>query len=276
MNPIFVRKELERFLLEDLGHVEMGPNHKSRVEAFIEIEEDCVVCGLGLIKPTFDLLAPGLPASDVHAYGADGDSTRSGERPVSVCLPPNVLKHGIRTALNLLQHLSGIATNTAKLVERIEGSGCQLLDTRKTTPGLRAFEKYAVRVGGGKNHRFNRMDGVMLKKEDIVIAGGIRQAIDEAVKEAAHLTAIEVEVESMRELLEVIADGRVRHVLLDNMGVDGVSEAVDVAAGRVILEASGVQTSELERYANTGVPFISTSALIREARPIKMHLVMGK
>ncbi len=188
---------------------------------------------------------------------------------------PEVLRHGIRTGLNLMQILSGIAIHTYDLVMRVAGTGCQLLDTRKTTPGFRAFEKEAVRLGGGRNHRFNRLDGILLKKEDIAIDGGITKAVRKAAKARAHLTGIEVEAETFEQVDEASSLPEVTHILLDNMAPDQVRHCVsgnNTLKHPKILEASGVKVEDLRAYAETGVPFVSTSALIRGAQPVKMKM----
>jgi nicotinate-nucleotide pyrophosphorylase (carboxylating) len=273
VNLVFIRQELSRFLAEDLGHVEIAVQPNTSVCALITAESAGILCGGTLVAETFRLLDAGGERVEVASLLADGASFTSGQELVRLTMPGEILRYGIRTALNLLQHLSGIATHTHDLVSRVP-STCRLLDTRKTTPGLRVFEKYAVRTGGGRNHRFGRSDGVMIKKEDIAIDGGITPAITRALKEAAHLTAIEIEVETLDDLETVLQDGRVRHGLLDNMSPDLVRACVVRAGERLILEASGVQIADVERYAETGVPFISTSDLVRGARALPMHLRM--
>jgi len=277
MNPLLVRKELERFLEEDLGHVSYGSSDPAaQTVGIIEAQESGVMCGGGLLVPLFALASPfGAIVPALEETVEEGRTFDAGQRVATVLVHPEALRHGIRTALNLLQHLCGVATRTRELVRRIDGGRCTLLDTRKTTPGLRVFEKYAAKVGGAKNHRFGRYDGVMLKKEDIALAGGVRKAIDAAVKEAAHLTAIEVEVESFADLEEALFDGRVRHVMLDNMTPHQVNQAVAMTGGKLVLEASGISPDQLEEYAATGVPFISTSAMIATARKTKLHLRIG-
>jgi nicotinate-nucleotide pyrophosphorylase (carboxylating) len=275
MNPVFVRKELARFLEEDLGHVSYGSTEPywKTVDAVIEAQEPGVTCGTDLLLPLFELATPyGCATPSAEFFHREGLPFSDGTALAKLRLHPEALRHGVRTALNLLQHLCGVATRTRELVDRLKGSRCTLLDTRKTTPGLRVFEKYAAKVGGAKNHRFGRYDGVMLKKEDIALAGGIKPAIDAALAEAAHLTAIEVEVESLDDLLAVLFDGRVRHVMLDNMTPHQVNQAVAMTGDKLVLEASGIRESELEEYAATGVPFVSMSAMIATARKSKVHL----
>lgn len=273
MNPVFIRQELSRFLAEDLGHVEVVARPNDSVRAMITAESAGVLCGGALVAETFHLLNAREGIIEVTPLVADGALFVPDQELIHLTMSGAILRHGIRTALNFLQHLSGIATHTHDLVSRVPAT-CRLLDTRKTTPGLRVFEKYAVRMGGGYNHRFARYDGVMIKKEDITIDGGITPAITRALAEAAHLTAIEIEVETLDDLETVLQDGRVRHVLLDNMPPDLVSACVARAGEHLVLEASGVRVTDLDAYAATGVPFISTSDLIRGARALPMHLRM--
>ncbi|HTK05424.1 MAG TPA: carboxylating nicotinate-nucleotide diphosphorylase [Candidatus Eisenbacteria bacterium] len=277
MNPVHVRAQLARFLEEDLGHVPYASSDPAAsAECRIEAQETGIMCGGDLLVPLFALATPdGWTRPERLGGVAEGAQFGTGAIIAHLRLHPEALRHGIRTALNLLQHLCGVATRTRELASRLAGGRCTLLDTRKTTPGLRVFEKYAARVGGARNHRFGRYDGVMLKKEDIALAGGIRQAIDAAASEAAHLTAIEVEVETLDDLTTVLFDGRARHVMLDNMTPHQVNQAVAMTGGKLVLEASGISPDDLEEYAATGVPFISTSAMIATARKIKLHLRVG-
>ena len=273
MNAVFLRRELERFLLEDLGSVEVDGSANNYCRGTIVAEAPGIMCGGPFVAELFKLLATnGLPTDIVDVRREEGNTFPSGADLVRLNLPAEILRHGIRTVLNLLQHLMGIATHTEQLVRRMDVTDCQLLDTRKTTPGLRAFEKYAVRTGGGKNHRFGRYDGVMIKKEDLAFDGGVTRAIDRALASAAHLSCVEIEVESLDVLEDVLKDGRVRHVLLDNMTPELVRQCVERTVGeRMVLEASGIKVEDLEVYAETGVPFISTSDLIRGARPLPMR-----
>jgi nicotinate-nucleotide pyrophosphorylase (carboxylating) len=189
-------------------------------------------------------------------------------------IPEGILRAGIRTQLNLMMHLCGIATKTAELVKELKGTRCKLLDTRKTLPGLRAFEKYAHRIGGGVNHRFGRDCGIIIKKEDVAAAGSVRKAIVHAKGGSPYLLAFEVEVEDPSQLASMAVDSDVTHVLLDNMEPADVRGCVQVYGERFFMEASGIAPERLREYAQTGVPFISTSATIMGAKPTKLHLVM--
>lgn len=273
MNEIYIRKKLEEFLLEDLGHIEIDLTKKRSVRANIITEEDGIFCGGRFIDSVFALLTPiGRSLPKTVLMVGEGENFSKNTKIASFHGHPEILKHGIRTVLNLIQHLSGIATNTRKVVEQVAGLKCKILDTRKTTPGLRVFEKYAVRTGGGYNHRFGRFDGILIKKEDIKLDGGVKRAIEKAFKSKSYLETVEVEVENLKELTEVLKDGRATHVLLDNMDLKTMRQAVKLCNNLVTLEASGVGDKNLREVAETGVQFISTSSLILGAKPIKMKM----
>src|SRR3989338_2895848 len=279
MNELFVRKELERFLLEDLGRTDVSVGAGSLVEAHIIAEEGGVFCGGRFLLPLLNLLVP-AGSDPVRVRYLLPEGTPLADKKLTtvavIIADAEIVRHGVRAALNLIQHLSGIATNVAKKVSEVEGTGARLLDTRKTTPGFRVFEKYAVRVGGGYNHRFNREDGILIKKEDIVIDGGIIPAIDRAFVSKAHLTEIEIEVETLEELECVLGDGRVTHILLDNMTPEMLRKAVLRCGKTHVLEASGVGGRDVREIAETGVQYISLSSLIRGARPLTMKMRITK
>jgi nicotinate-nucleotide pyrophosphorylase (carboxylating) len=179
---------------------------------------------------------------------------------------------GERTALNLLGHLSGIATRTSELVARVEGTKARIVDTRKTIPGLRLLEKYAVRTGGGANHRFGLDDAVLIKDNHIAAAGGVGAAVRRAKAAVAHTVKVECEVEDLAGLDEAIEAGA-DSVLLDNMSVDEVRAAVERARGRVLLEVSGgIDVDNVKSYAETGVDVISVGAITHSARTIDVAL----
>jgi nicotinate-nucleotide pyrophosphorylase (carboxylating) len=171
-----------------------------------------------------------------------------------------------------LQHLSGIATKTSLFVNLIKGSGAKIVDTRKTTPGLRILEKYAVRMGGGYNHRFALYDGILIKDNHIVAAGGVRQAVEAAKNGAPHTLKVEVEVRTLDELREAL-DAGADAILLDNMDVDTMRQAVEITAGRALLEASGgINESTVADIAGTGVDIISVGALTHSVRALDIGM----
>lgn len=229
--------------------------------------QDGVIAGLRIAAETFRLFDPQV---SVTPLVEDGASVRAGQDLVQLSGPARSLLSAERVALNFLGRLSGIATLTARCVRALEGSDARLLDTRKTTPGLRALEKEAVRLGGGHNHRFGLNDGVLIKDNHIKAAGGITQAINAARRQAPHLLKIEIECETLAEVEQAVRAGA-DVILLDNMSPEMMRSAVDFvkrADPRVLLEASGnigTDTTKLAAVAATGVDFISLGALTHSA-----------
>ena len=274
MNKVYIRQEFQRFLLEDLGSLEIDVGTSPcYAKAKIIAESGGVFCGGGFVTEAFDLLTPqGVHPCRALSLEKEGFQFKAGATLVRFDVNNQVLVNGVRTVLNLLIHLTDIATHTRSKVEELKGLDCKLLDTRKTTPGLRTFEKYAVRVGGGYNHRFGRFDGLIIKKEDIAISGGIKAAIDRAFKDKMHLVEVEVEVETLDQVNEVLEDGRLRHLMLDNMDIKTMREVVKRCGQTHILEASGIGDQNLREVAATGVHHISLSSLIRCPRQTKIKI----
>lgn len=273
MNEIWLRKKFEEFFEEDLGSVEIDVGDEPKyVAAKIIAEEAGIFCGGKLIAKMLNTITPlEFPAVNMVYLLSEGSLFEPGDLLAEFSVNAEVLREGIRTVLNLIAPMSRIATNTFYAVQQIGGTGCKILDTRKTTPGLRAFEKYAVKTGGGYNHRHGRYDGFLIKKEDIKIDGGIIAAIDRAERKKPYLVGIEVEVETWDELEEVLKDGRVRYILLDNMDLATMRIAVERYGKTQIFEASGVGDKDLRQVAETGVHFISLSSLTIGSR-IKMKM----
>ena len=230
------------------------------------LEEPGVVCGVAAAALVFTTLDPEV---EVEPYVEDGARVDGPTAVARIEGPARAILTGERTALNLLGRLCGVATLTARYVDLIAGTGATILDTRKTTPGLRALEKYAVRCGGGTNHRSGLYDAILLKENHLRIAGGISAAI-------AALGDTDVEVEVEAETLEEVAEAAgagVDRILLDNMSPAEIARAVDVVAGRVPLEASGgVTLATVRAYADAGVDFISVGALTHSARSLHVSL----
>jgi nicotinate-nucleotide pyrophosphorylase len=217
----------------------------------------------------FKLLDPTFSAK---AYQSDGDPVKKGD--LIADLPGNArqLLKGERTALNLLQHMSGIATATAQAVALTKGTKASIADTRKTLPGLRALQKYAVTIGGGKNHRFNLSDAAMLKDNHIDAGGGITSAINKLREKVGHMTKIEVETRSLDELREALAAGA-DIIMLDNMTIEQMAEAVKITGGKALLEASGNITAEtIQAVAATGVDIISIGALTHSVKAFDISM----
>lgn len=235
----------------------------------IILREEGVVAGMPLAGMTFRLLDG---RTRFRPRVRDGEHLPEGTELAVVEGSAAVILEGERTALNFLQRLSGIATLTSRFVALASPHGVEILDTRKTTPGLRALEKYAVRAGGGKNHRFGLYDGVLIKDNHIAAVGGVGEAVRRAREKLGPEVAVEVEVQRLEDLEEAIAAGA-SVVMLDNLGVEEVTEAVELAAGRVRLEVSGgIDLDSVAAYAATGVHYISVGALTHSARALDISL----
>ncbi len=225
-------------------------------------KEDGIVCGLQIFARAFELLDENVKT---EFFVSDGDAVQNGQLMGRVTGDIRVLLVGERTGLNYLQRMSGIATYTHSIAELLKGSGIKLLDTRKTSPNNRIFEKYAVRTGGGNNHRYNLTDGVLLKDNHIGAAGGVREAITMAKEYAPFVRKIEIEVETLsmvREAVEAGAD----IIMLDNMTHDEMKQAVDLIDGRAEIEVSGNVTREnINQLIDLGVDYISSGALTHSA-----------
>lgn len=237
--------------------------------ANLSAREAGIIAGLDLAAAAFRLVGDGVIFTPKLA---DGDSVAAGGLVATVTGPARAVMSGERVALNFLNHLSGIATLTRQYADAVEGTGAMICDTRKTTPGLRAFEKYAVRCGGGANHRFSLDDAILIKDNHIAVAGGVAAAYRAAEAFAGHLIAIEIEVTTLAELDEALSAGA-RLVLLDNMDNDTLRQAVALNKGRARLEASGgVKLDRVRSIGETGVNYISTSQITMAATPLDLGL----
>ncbi len=266
LHPFLYRDKLKEFLEEDIGSGDVTtlsidfPQRKST--AHIIAKERLVLAGMPFVIEIFKLL-------DISArsevFFKEGDVVDKGETIAKIHADIHALLMGERTALNLLQRLSGIATLTKDMVEKIKGTGAKLVDTRKTTPGMRLFEKYAVRVGGAQNHRMGLYDCAMIKDNHIAAAGSIKAAVEQVRKNAPYPTKIEIEVKSLEELQEAI-DAKADIALLDNMDVETIKKAVEIAKGKLLLEASGgITPDNIKQIASTGVNYISTGFIVHHA-----------
>jgi len=244
-------------------------------------KEPGIISGIGILQKVFELLDSRVC---VTALISDGDTVKKGDVIAEISGPSRAILTGERTALNLLQHMSGIATKTAEAVREVSGTKARILDTRKTTPGLRALDKYAVRCGGGTNHRFNLTDGILIKDNHIKAAGGITNAVKRArekipsgmpslVETTRELSGfIEVETESLEQVKEAL-DAGADIIMLDNMPPEQMAEAVKLIDGRVYTEASGnMGERDLKKIAETGVDFISIGALTHSVKALDISL----
>lgn len=270
---LIMERLIKQALEEDIGNEDVTtnsvmPEYKKGMVKLI-CKQDGVICGLNVFERVFKLLDEN---TKVTCFFKDGDEVKKGQKVAIITGDIRVLLSGERVALNYLQRMSGIATYTRSVAKLLEGCKTKLLDTRKTTPNMRVFEKYAVRTGGGFNHRYNLSDGVLLKDNHIGAAGGVRQAVEAARAYAPFVRKIEVEVENLemcKEALEAGAD----IIMLDNMSVEDMKAAVEMIAGRAITECSGNVTKEnIERIKGTGVDYVSSGALTHSAPILDLSL----
>lgn len=257
---------IKHALAEDIGPGDVTSEATILAEsssvAVMLAKQDLVLAGLDIGRAVFHYLDPEIQFT---AFAKDGNSIKATTEIAKLSGNTRVLLAGERVALNLLQHLSGIATLTAKYVEICRGLKAAVLDTRKTLPGLRQLEKYAVRVGGGRNHRFGLYDGVLIKDNHIMAAGSIANAVNRARKSAHHLLKIEVETKTLEEVREALA-AEADVILLDNMPIGLMRKAVVLIDGRAFVEASGnVTLDTIRQIAETGVDFISSGSLTHSA-----------
>ncbi|MEM9704916.1 MAG: carboxylating nicotinate-nucleotide diphosphorylase [Pseudomonadota bacterium] len=269
-----VREAIQRAFIEDLGDAgditsDACIPEAATATAVIAPRKNGVLAGLSVAAEAFLTIDPKL---DVQPLAADTDNAQARVAVLSVSGSARSILMGERVALNFLSHMSGIATATAALVAETAGSKARIACTRKTTPGLRAFEKYAVRCGGGSNHRFGLYDAVMIKDNHIAAAGDIAKAIDGARAKVGHTVSIEVEVDTIDQLVEALA-AKPDIVLLDNMSTDDLRQAVDITNGAAILEASGNVTVEtVAAIAATGVDVISSGWITHSAPVLDLGL----
>ncbi len=253
---------------EDISTEAVMPEYK-KGEVDLICKEDGVIAGLDVFKRVFEILDENTV---VECYVKDGDEVRNKELLAKVTGDIRVLLSGERTALNYLQRMSGIATYTRRVSSLLEGTKTKLLDTRKTTPNMRIFEKYAVRVGGGNNHRYNLSDGVLLKDNHIGAAGSVTNAVKMAKEYAPFVRKIEVEVENLDMVKEAVEAGA-DIIMLDNMSDSDMRKAVEIIAGRAQTECSGNVTAEnIARLTDIGVDFVSSGALTHSAPILDVSL----
>lgn len=272
---IGVDRIIENALLEDIHTGDITTMavlpEKRNARAILIAKEPLVLAGVIVAARVFHILDP---ETVVATHFSDGDSLSKGDIIADINGDAAILLQGERVALNLLQRMSGIATLTARYRQAVQGSGARVVDTRKTTPGLRQLEKYAVRVGGGANHRTGLYDGVLLKENHIAAAGGITVAIDRARNYIPHTLKIEVETENLEQVAEALAAGA-DIIMLDNMDLETMRRAVEMIAGKAIVEASGgVNLDTIGSIAATGVDIISVGALTHSARAVDISMLL--
>jgi nicotinate-nucleotide pyrophosphorylase (carboxylating) len=264
---------IEKSLKEDIGTGDITTNstipaHKTITGRFLA-KESGILCGVEVVRAVFSFVDPTI---SVDFIKKDGEKIEKGEVIATISGLARSILTGERLALNLLQHMSGIATRTGEAVEKVKGTGARIADTRKTTPGLRVLEKYAVKCGGGSNHRFNLADGVLIKDNHIEAAGSITAAVQMARNNIPHTLKIEVEVETFEQLQEAL-DAGADIIMLDNMSNEDMKKAVEIVGGRALTEASGnMGEKDLRAVAETGVDLISIGALTHSVKALDISL----
>lgn len=277
LSPLVIEEAVRRALEEDLGRAGDITSaatipQDAKAQATLVARKPGVLAGLACASEAFRLIDGSV---EVRAHKRDGDKVVAKETVADITGPARAVLSAERVALNFLTHLSGIATLTAAFVDKVKHTQAKIVCTRKTIPGLRALEKYAVRCGGGQNHRFGLDDAVLIKDNHIQVAGGVVPALERARAAVGHLVKIEIEVDSLAQLEAVLKSGLADVALLDNMDPAAMKKAVEMAKGRLALEASGGVTLEtVAQIAETGVDMISSGALTHSAPALDLALDM--
>ena len=276
MIQFYIDDIIKTALLEDINYIDMAADNlldDSMISTARYIAKASgTLCGIDVALRVFKLLG----GFTFKKYKNDGDRLEKGDIIAELTGPTKNLLKGERTSLNLLQHMSGIATMTAEAVEQVKGTAATVTDTRKTLPGLRALQKYAVTCGGGKNHRFNLSDAAMLKDNHIDACGSITKAVSTLRSKIGHTVKIEVETRNLDEVAEALATG-CEIIMLDNMDCETMKKAVEMTSGKALLEASGNITAEtIRKVAETGVDIISIGALTHSVKAFDISLKIAK
>jgi nicotinate-nucleotide pyrophosphorylase (carboxylating) len=275
ISPLEIEEAVTRALREDLGGagditaIATVPE-ETRGRAMVVARKSGVISGLPLVALAFQRLSPEI---EIEPHARDGAAIAAGTKLMTIAGDARAILSAERTALNFIGHLSGIATATAEFVQRIAHTRARVICTRKTTPGLRALEKYAVRCGGGFNHRFGLDDAMLIKDNHIAVAGGIRAVLAGARAAAGHLVKIEIEVDSLDQLKEVLDVGLADVVMIDNFDLAAMRKAVAMVAGRLVIEASGgITLDSAAAIAETGVDYLSAGALTHSVQNLDIGL----
>lgn len=273
LNQFYVDNLIKTALLEDINYVDITTDYlipeDQENEAKFLAKADGILCGIEVALRVFTLIQPDF---QYEVFIHDGEKVKKGDIIAKIKGKTRTILKGERTALNLLQHMSGISSMTNRIVKIVEGTNASIADTRKTLPGMRPLQKYAVTVGGGKNHRFNLSDAAMLKDNHVDAGGGITNAVTKLRTKLGHMAKVELEVRTLDELREALSVD-VDVIMLDNMDNDTMREAVKIADGKALLEASGGITEETIRdVAETGVDIISIGALTHSVKAFDISL----
>ncbi len=275
LNQFYVDNLIKEAISEDINYIDVSADYlipeNQRNDSYFIAKADGVLCGLEIAMRVFTLLDDTFTFT---AHKKDGDEVKAGDLIVEFNGKTACLLKGERTALNIIQHMSGIATATNKAVKLCEGTKAQVTDTRKTLPGLRALQKYAVVCGGGKNHRYNLSDGAMLKDNHIDAGGGITNAVATLRSKLGHMVKIEVETRNFDEVKEAVSAGA-DIIMLDNMTNEQMKECVEFISGRAKTEASGnITLQNIAEVAKTGVDIISLGALTHSVKAFDISMKM--
>lgn len=273
LHDFIVEQHVKEALKEDIGFGDITTDFLAGVNDLLDgslmTRESGVVCGLEIFEKVFKILSDDVK---IKFYFKDGDFIAKGDKIASISGPARAILTGERTSLNYIQRLSGIATETKKYVDAIKGTSAEIVDTRKTTPGFRIFEKYAVKAGGGSLHRFNLSDCAMIKDNHIRLAGSITKAVEKLRKDISHAHKIEVECDTLEQVKEAIKC-KADIIMLDNFNLNDMKKAVELINKQAIIEASGgVNIETVAKIAQTGVDIISTSAIVAKAPTLDLAL----
>lgn len=274
--PFYIDDLIKTALSEDINYIDSTSDllidEDDRSDAYFAAKADGVVCGIDVAARVFSLLDPDVK---INVLISEGERVKKGDKILTISGKTRQMLKAERTALNLIQHMSGIATYTRKCVDAVAGTGASIADTRKTLPGLRPLQKYAVTVGGGRNHRYNLTDAAMLKDNHIDAFGGITGAVNALRKRAGHMLQIEVETRNFEEVQEALDCG-VNVIMLDNMSPDEMKKACALVNGRAKTEASGNLTLEnIRAVAESGVDIISLGALTHSVTAFDISMKWG-
>ena len=273
LHNFMIDEHVQNALKEDIGYGDISTDflvsNKSLMTLYLNAREDGVLCGIDVFKRVFKILSNKI---ELEIYHTDGDKIHKGDRIAKITGLARFILTGERTALNYVQRMSGIATKTAQYVKELQGTKAKISDTRKTTPGFRMFEKYAVKVGGGSMHRFNLCDCVMLKDNHISFAGSLKEAVMKVRNNISHTHKIEVECDTKAQVVEALEAGA-DIIMLDNMSFDEMKECSKIINRKAIIEASGgVKLDTVKKIAECGVDIISTSDIVAGAKPLDFGL----
>lgn len=277
LQNFYIDKIITTALEEDIHYVDVASDYllsdEHKTQAYYVAKDDGILCGISIAKRVFELVGGEF---EMEILIHDGSRVKKGDIIAKMSGQTKTLLKGERTALNILQHMSGIATATRRCVDLVEGTNAKITDTRKTLPGLRQLQKYAVTVGGGRNHRYNLSDGAMLKDNHIDAYGSITGAVNALREKIGHMVKIEVEVRNLEELREALAV-KTEIIMLDNMSCEDMKKAVEITNGQALLEASGnVTEANIRSIAETGVDIISLGALTHSVKCFDISMKIQK